>query len=260
MFNLLRAQLYRLFHGKFYFVLLVINVCINIFGVALYWMLENDPTTGREGVQSVKGYTLMYKVISNGGVEVFEIVTIVFVALFIATGFRQGTIRSEISYGYKRSSIYFSKLFSSMVGVAGIIVSSMLTGLAAGTAFFGSGSPVDAEVAVGLVRSFLLVVLVSLAFCSLYVLISFVFKEPGAIIGVYVGFTVLVTNLLVAQLSQRYEWFYKATEYIPQTQLYNVASVEIGTATAWTAVIYTVVLMLASTLAGCAVFRKQDIA
>ncbi len=260
MFNLLRAQLYRLFHGKFYYVLLVINVCINIFGVALYWMLQNDPTTGREGVQSVKGYSLMYKVISSGGVELFEIVTIVFVALFIATGFRQGTIRSEISYGYKRSSIYLSKLFSSMVGVAGIIVSSMLTGLAAGTAFFGFGSPVDNEVVVGLIRSFLLVTFISLAFCSLYVLISFVFKEPGAIIGVYTGFTVLVTNLLVAQLSIRFEWFRKATEYIPQAQLSFVAALNIDAATAWTAVAYAVVLMLACTLAGCAVFRKQDIA
>ncbi|UOO38412.1 hypothetical protein IZU99_03930 [Oscillospiraceae bacterium CM] len=259
MSNLLKAQFYRLFHGKFYFVIILINVFINIFGVAAYWMLENDPTTGREGVQSVKGYTLMYKVISSGGVEVFEIVAIIFVALFIASGFRQGNIKSEISFGYKRVSIYLSKLLSSMVGVVGIVASSMLTGLVAGTAFFGFGSPVGNDVIIGLIRAFILVMLVSLAFCSIYVLISFVLKEPGAIIGIYIGFTVLITNLLVAQLSQRFEWFKKAMDYIPQTQFYNVASIDINAATAHTAVAYTIVLMFASTLVGCAIFRKQDI-
>jgi ABC-type transport system involved in multi-copper enzyme maturation permease subunit len=260
MFNLLRAQLYRLFHGKLYFVILLINIFINIFGVAAYWMLENDPSTGREGVQSVKGYNLMCMVIRSGGIEVFEIMAIAFVALFIASGFRQGNIKSEISFGYNRVSIYLSKLFLSMVGVAGIAASGMLTGLAAGSAFFGFGSPVGGDVIIGLIRAFLLVILVSPGLCSIYVLISFVFKEPGAIIGVYSVFTVLITNLLVAQLSMRFEWFRKVTEYIPQTQLYNVASIDFNPATAWTAVAYTVVLILASTLAGCAVFRKQDIA
>ncbi len=260
MFNLLRAQLYRLFQGKFYFMILLINVLINIFGVAAYWMLENNPATGREGVQNIKGYTLMYKVIRSGGIEVFEIVAIAFVALFIASGFRQGNIKSEISFGYDRMSIYLSKLFSSMVGVAGIAATGMLTGLAAGTAFFGFGSPVGGDVIVGLIRSFLFVILVSLGFCSIYVLISFALKEPGAIIGAYAGFTVLITNFLVAQLSLRFEWFRKVTEYIPQAQFYNVATGDINAATAWTAVVYTAVLILASTAAGCAVFRKQDIA
>lgn len=225
----------------------------------MYWILENDPSTGRAGPGSVKGYTLMYKVISNGGIQVFEIVTIVLVALFVASEFKYGNIRSEISYGHKRSDIYFSKMLSSMLGGVMVITSSMLTGMAAGTAFFGFGSPVDSGIILSLIKAFVLMAFVSTAFCSIYVMLSFLIRDPGVIVGIYIGFTVLISNFLVAQLSMRYEWFKNISDYFLQSQLINVASMEITGKIAAESIIYTIAVIIVSSLVRNMFFRKIDI-
>jgi ABC-type transport system involved in multi-copper enzyme maturation permease subunit len=209
---------------------------------------------------NVKGYTLMYKIITNGGITVFECISIVFVALFIASGFKQGNIRSEISFGYRRTEIYFSKLLSAIIGSGLIMVSTLMTGLAAGTAFFGLGSDFNSDIFVQLIRSFYLIILVSMAFSSIYVLICFIFKEPGIITGVFIGFIVLINNLLVAQLSMRFEWFKKITEYFLEAQMYSVASPTISGKNALSAVAYTLAVIAVSSFIGCKLFKRMDIA
>lgn len=260
MLNLLRAQIYKLIRSKSFYIILIMNILINIFGVFLYWVLINSPQLGKEGSGSVKGYTLMYKIITNGGISVFECISIVFVALFVASGFKHGNIRSEISYGYKRSEIYFSKMLSAMIGNGLIMVSTLLTGFASGVTFFGLGSNFNSEILIQLLRSFSLILLITMAFTSIYALICFVFKDPTIITGVFVGYTIIINNFLFAQLSIRFEWFKKITEYFLDAQMYFVASPTISGKTALIAIAYTFTVIAVSSFVGCKLFKRMDIA
>ncbi len=260
MLNLLRAQMYKLFRNKSFYLILFINLIIDILGVLLYWSIINNPGTGGGGPESVKGYSLMYLIIRNGGIEVFECISIVFVALFVASELKHGNIKSEISFGFKRMDIYFSRLISCIIGVSIIMACSMLTGLAAGTALFGFGTSIESGIIISLLKSFFLITFVTIAYCSVYVMLCFVLKEPGVIIGVYIGFTVLISNMLVAQLAMRFEGFRKITEYFLQSQLYNVAKIEVTGKTALTSVIYTLGVFVIVSVLGYKIFNKTDIA
>ncbi|HEX3028942.1 MAG TPA: ABC transporter permease [Clostridia bacterium] len=251
---LLKAQIYKLFRSKCFYSVLFINIIVNIIGVFAYWVIQNDSKTA----SNVKGYSLMYKVISNGGIEVFEVMAIIFVALYVASEYKDGNIRSEISYGYRRSAIYFSKLLSSVLGVSIIIASSMITGIAAGSVLFGFGSDISSQLLFSLIKTFVMIIFVSSAFSSIYIMLCFLFKEPGIIISVYIAFTVLISNFLVAQLSLRFEWFKKVTDCMLQSQLYNVSTLKISGETAVIAVIYTAAVIIISSVIGSAFFNKAD--
>ncbi|MDP4268338.1 MAG: hypothetical protein Q8880_13025 [Bacteroidota bacterium] len=236
-------------------MVLFINIIVNIIGIFAYWLIQNDSKTAAD----VKGYSLMYKVISNGGIEVFEIMAIIFVALYVASEFKDGNIRSEISFGHSRSAIYFSKMFSSVFGVSMIIASSMITGIAVGSVLFGFGSDLGSQLLFSLIKTFVLTILVSSAFSSIYIMLCFLFKEPGIIISVYIAFTVLISNLLVAQLSLRFEWFRKLTDCMLQSQLFNVSTLKISGETAAIAVIYTAAVIIISSAIGNVFFNKADV-
>lgn len=260
MLNLFRAQMYKLVRSKSFYIILIINIIVNVLGTLMYWLLISSPKVMESRPETVKGYTLMYKIITNGGISVFECISIVFIALFVASGFRQGSIRSEISYGYKRTDIYFSKMLSAMIGNGLIMVSTLLTGFASGVAIFGFGSDINSEILIQLIRSFGLVIFVSMAFSSIYVLICFIFKEPGIIVGIFIGYTIIINNLLFAQLSMRFEWFKKITEYLIDAQIYFVASPNISGKTALIAIAYTFAVIIVCSFVGCKLFKRMDIA
>lgn len=251
MLDLCRSQIYKLIHSKYYIIILI-NVLINILGVSLFKITTNQSST-------VEGYSLLYLVISNGGILIFEILAIIFAAYFIASEFKQGNIKALVTYGNKRKYIYLSKLAITMLGISVLLISSMITGIVSGTIIFGFGSSFNLQLFGELTRTFILTIFVSFAFSSIYVLISFIFKEPGLIIGIYIGFTVIITNLLFAQLSMRFEWIKRVFEFLPKTQLYNVASLNISFSTTLNSVIYTIAVTVLTTILGTILFEKMDI-
>ena len=91
-------------------------------------------------------------------------------------------------------------------------------------------------------------------------MLCFMIREPGIIIGVYIGYTVLISNFLIAQLSQRYEWFMKITDYLLQSQMVNAVSMDITANTAITVILYTLIVTAVTSFLGCMVFKRTDIA
>lgn len=138
--SLIRANFYKLFRTKVYWILFILMPCVNLFSV---YQLRDSLILHKEFDDNVSYYWLGWSLgelstyISH--LPYFSYGVMAVIALFVGDEYSSGTIRNKIMAGHSRAKLFFSYFIPSYLGMLLIHFVSEITGLAVCYFKFGAG-------------------------------------------------------------------------------------------------------------------------
>ena len=187
MLNILRADFYKLFRKKSFYVCSILLIILSIMNVYTYY--SNVKSWFDKGMQMAALGMNMFSVIPQGVVLPSIFCTIV-ISIFISDEFSFGTIKNLISSGAIRVNIYLSKLVISLFVSVVFTVICAITSFIAGVSFMGF-SEVTRDDYLNLFKMIGLVILAQFAVQSIYSMISFLVQNKTVAVS---------TNILIDYL------------------------------------------------------------
>ena len=166
--KLLRADLFRVFRFKIFYVLLALNAVVGFFSVIneLSW-LPVDP--------SVSAFDVMCSGF-GGGIAFIGILDAVLVSIFIGHEYGCGAMRNKVMTGGGRPKIYLSELIVSCAMCAAVYLGFHAVNFVFGSALMGWGAHSFAEVAL----AFLSGLFMTLAYSAIFTGIAMLSKNTIA--------------------------------------------------------------------------------
>lgn len=261
MLNMIKADLYRIFHGK--------GIYITIGLLIIIWALQILPETFGtigmniedlnevETVTQLTGMNTPLKVMeSTDNYLYFLLALIVFVA---ATDFSSGTAKNALSNGMSRVKYYFSKLILSSIFCVVLVLVSIIVPTFFVTLKSGFGGSIDSEYIFQLLKAVALQLFMFLSVTSVGVFLAFTTKRTVAVNGFYIAFC-LVPMLIIVILMNVSDKFMKLLKYDVVMNIRSIAHIDVMTQNDVTRVlIIGSVYLLLSTMVGLLIFRKGDI-
>ncbi|MEG0614831.1 MAG: hypothetical protein RR540_03670 [Oscillospiraceae bacterium] len=193
MLNLIKADLYKLFRSKSFYICGIISVAmILISAVTLELVSSFDfgAFAGEiEGMEQISGFFNdvtaftfpTFAIVSNGFYIVFGIAF----ALFATADFSTGTIKCTVSKGFERWKVFASKAVVTGICGAILIGSTIISAFVFGAIFFGFEGT-TAAIVLGFLGFLGLQILLIFAFSFFVTMVSFLFRGVGATIAVSV--------------------------------------------------------------------------
>ncbi len=277
--NLLSANLLRLKKSFLFWAALALSFVFGVW-VAVAQVLEQMQYGGFEDSPAFSRYTVL-----------IGVVIAVFVSLFFGTEYSDGTIRNKLVAGHSRTSIYLSDLITASACSLLFSIAYMAACFAVGTPFLSSGLFLHLETyPMVFVLTIVGSLVLALAYSALFLLIAMncARKAASAVACILAAFLLLVGGIYLNgrldapeyisgyQLStdgtvtesppepnphylrgtQRavYQFLY---DFTPGGQAVQYSMMAAGNLT-WMPV-YSLIIVLASSGAGAALFRRKDL-
>lgn len=131
MLNLIRADLYRIFHGKLIKISCLLTVC--------WVLLCSYAQKATLGIREYFTGSVVTADYWNAFFSYYPVVIplVIFCSYFVSSDFRQGTVKLYIQKGISRWKYCFSKLVVSWIATAMLLVLAFGTGILCNRVFFG---------------------------------------------------------------------------------------------------------------------------
>lgn len=207
-----------------------------------------------------------------------EAATAIFVSIFVGTEYGDGTIRNKLIVGHDRRHVYAANLITSIIASFGFVAAYMIPVLLIGFPLIGL--PSSTTVAVMFAG-----IMVQIAFCSLYTMVSMIFrnKTGATAVNLVLAFVLLLASVFLCTILEQPELIpgYGTDgtfEYFPNKNYPSVAErivlhvilnaipagqaikFMMGITTAlWSLPLYSAGFGAACTAVGMAVFCKEDV-
>ncbi|MCL2461845.1 MAG: ABC transporter permease [Defluviitaleaceae bacterium] len=130
--------------------------------------------------------------------QIITILTAVFAGTYIVNEFDKGTVRNALASGMSRTSWFFGKVYAMAAVTVWLVVVTDLVFILAGAAFAGWGAMDIGNIAGNFVLYFLMALLQSLAYSSIFLVIAFVIRGVGGTVGL--GIAIYLVEQLAAQI------------------------------------------------------------
>jgi len=238
MFNLLKADFYKLVKGKvFWFSVLA---CV---GIGLIHVLIPNAPADLMGIDS--GLGTLELLATNFHIQIF----VAFVAIFVTVEFQLGTIKNTISRGVGRLQIYFSKFIVTAVGTVGLLLIYILIHVVLGTMRWGF-NPYDMMI-YEVVCLIALHALFVIAYTAFFMLIAILFRSlAGALVTSYLYLIIMMIILPAEGRLVRYEldWIVRNHGMFESTYTNGLHANMV--VLAW---------IVVSLVLGIVIFKRQDI-
>lgn len=265
MLNLLRADFYKLFRAKSFYICAVIAAVLSVLGVVLL----NNSINSELGIDaSLLGYDGLYALIT--GVSQATLFITIMNSIFVPSEFAHGTIKNIASRGFSRWSIYLSKLIiAAFISVVYILICATCS-FALGSAMWGMGE-IDRAVFLDVARMLGLFLLAEIAMQSIFVMFGFFIRHTGGTSFTNLGITILASTLIlqvlnfgINSLSKCSEKLaaletFDVTDYWPATYFARYLSFDILPSDVTTGIIVCCVYIVVTTALGIFSFYKKDI-
>lgn len=274
MSNLLRVELFKVVHGKVFWVLFNIVIMISLLIVVLFFLGEKgilEKLEELDGVDitvevdqsqsellSANGINLLIDQIQEPGPFLTVFIISVLGSFLIATEYSNGVIKNIVSIGYHREEIYFAKyIIYTLSSIVLVLIFPVAFGFF-GTLFFGLGDWPTSEILIQTGKIVFLNFLYVIAFSSVVKLFSNIVNSSGLAFIVSIGFY-LIFGPVLDLLSYQYVIFEKLNHYsiynrfslLSNSNLASKDLLELGMLPViWTAIFVTVGLIM---------FKKKDI-
>lgn len=213
------------------------------------------------------------------------IIMAVFSSIFLGTEYSDGTIRNKIIIGYSRGNIYFANLITNIAVAFLMCLSYLLAVVAIGLPLIGSAT-IDTVVILEILLGTLIL---SVAFCSIFTMISMVYGNKAAVavisillvIGLFLFAAYINSRLEAPQYINEYvidsagnmqdqpvlnpkyltgtkravyEFLY---DFLPTGQ--SVQYMTMAVKHLWRLPLYSLIITMVTTVTGAAVFKRKDI-
>ena len=213
MLNLIKADFYKLFRMKSFYICGLLGTALSLLGIwAINLQLNGLPA-------ELLGYSGITALIQ--GLSYVAIFYIIFISLFIPNEFSFGTIKNMVSSGQSRISIYLSKI---VIGIFTVISYSLLSGVASwilGSIFWGNGD-INRDDYLKILRMIGLFIIAEVAMQCIFIMVSFVIRRSGGAVAVNLVISMFFNTLVLGLINfLAYEWFkvedFESSKYWPSS-------------------------------------------
>ena len=253
MSGLLRSDFYKLSKMKSFPICLLIALAL---AVGSIFMLDYTAQFVDMGTYNASNTMLS----TFAGDSKFFIAIVV--SIFAASEFGFGTIKNIASRGFSRIGIYFSKLIGACVIalVIQLVYSVAYTGTAAIMWGFGE---VSASFWPETLKIIGLEILLTLAYASVFVMVSMLIRQSGAAIAINLCITMQFINLFVqlaqAGLHKIFNVEVALSDYLLSTNAANLVSGGVTSEMMTRSLLVGIVYFVVFALLGLWSFQKRDI-
>ncbi len=254
--NLLSIELLKLRKSKATLIVFLILYGLSFLGTAIIYFISlgNDITNQAMGF-TFDGYSSYVTAIT--GFQDCLIFTSILIAILIGGDFSSRTLQIQVAAGCKRFHIYLSRQLSMIIVFTFMAFTYILLNVFLTTILFGFGKELTVSLFLELFKGTLLSILNTVSILSFVVLLAFILKSIGAVLGIVLSFFMLGTSLL-SLLSMNFELFEKVYSFTPlgQSVLYagNFDSFEIIKS-----ILISTISILISLLLGFIYFEKNEL-
>jgi len=259
MHNMIKSDFYKLSHRKSIIVAPLVMAFLALIAALLLFAIFNDVDTNNTffgGMGSGKNFIL-----SSTSQVSLSLFLALFAAFVFAGSFSDGTIRNQVSMGYRKTEVYFSKLIVLVVlTVILSIFSFVIVGLC--SMILGYGTEFTLAEFGRIMTSFALQTLVMIAYTCFFSMIASLIRTKGGAIGISLGIEIVLSFLMAI-----FELLALTNDSLKNIRYAFLSGVlEITTkATAFTtndlllATLVPLAYIIVSTAIGVAVFESRDI-
>lgn len=255
MVNMIKADFYKLFRKKSFYVCGIIGIVISLLSILLINSSFGGFSPSFFGYDGVKALFF--------GLPSGSLFCTIFLSLFVTNEFSFGTIKNIISSGQNRISIYISKLivalfisftYTVLFGLSAFILGSNLWGL----------SELSRGDYLSIIRSILLVVLVEFAMQSVFTMIGFLVRKSSGTLTLNIVVSMFSKTFLFPILNLiAYKLFnvtnFESEKFWPTTYLSYFLSLDIKTEDILLGLAVCGATIVISSIIGLVSFIQRDI-
>ena len=195
---------------------------------------------------------------SSFGSGVIEILIGILVSALMAKEYSQGTIKNFLAYGKRREEFYLAKFTAIVVAIAIILVVIAILPTIVVTIINGWGQTFEFSQLLGMIKTFIAVLIASSAVAALVMVIATLVKSNGATIGITVAIFIGIP-IFAGFLYGIYPWFDRVYEVLPFYNSALATSIKAGNGDLLRSVVISLVTIAISLLIGIRIFKSQDI-
>ena len=195
---------------------------------------------------------------SSFGSGVIEILIGILVSALMAKEYSQGTIKNFLAYGKRREEFYLAKFTAIVVAIAIILVVIAILPTIVVTIINGWGQTFEFSQLLGMIKTFIAVLIASSAVAALVMVIATLVKSNGATIGITVAIFIGIP-IFAGLLYGVYPWFDRFYEVLPFYNSALATSIKAGNGDLLRSILIALVTIVISLLAGIRIFKSQDI-
>ncbi|MEK4519398.1 ABC transporter permease [Paenibacillus sp. FSL H8-0122] len=252
MYNLIRAELFKLRKDRSFHVLLLIIAALSVAYPLLYYI---DNKSG--GKPQFTGAEFLIKfVASNGYVIKFSIAALA--GFFIASEYTTGVMKTVASSGNDRGRLYAAKLIGFSAGAMMISLIFPLVSLAEVSMLSGFGQLPEGVDAFFLPRVLGLTLLYTAAYAAIGALFTAVFTESGKTISFLMVFFLMI-NTILGGLGEYIPVLTTVYDYSVFKLLGDIGKTRIDGGDLPALLLVPLLTIVVSGLLGVLVFRKKEI-
>lgn len=289
MFNIIKADLYRIFRGKgvyitliLFIALLALQVATNTVGTVGMYVKEENEIDQREerdetefvnkdeleekpevalnsalDAQTFTGSIAAFKTMeSTDSLLYFMLAFIIFIG---ATDFSTGCAKNVLSSGVSKSKYYISKLILAIAFLILISLINVIVPIIIGTIVHGFEGTFDITFIIKVLKVFLPQLYLCTAAVCVGMFFVFVTKRTAIVNGLFIAFNI-VPKLVIFLLSYLNLKFLKLLDYEIVTNIRMFSNVEMLSSSAITkGLLVATVYILISTIGGFIIFKRSEI-
>lgn len=264
MINLIKADFYKLFRTKSFYINAILVVLMTLSGVFLiHFSMQNIPSSYYEylGISGSKVMTLTVRFMNSLGL--LSLFCTIFLSTFISNEFSFGTIKNILSSGQNRVSVYFSKLLISLFTVFVYVTLCSVISFLLGNILWDTGN-ISRNDYLNIFRMIGLNIVVEFAIQCILVMVCFLIRRNGMAMATNLIILMCTNGVIIPFLNGLIEKFFKLKDinlekYWPQNYLSIFSSLDIPSKDLTTGLVVCGVSILVSSLIGIIVFTSRDI-
>ncbi|MFP3153917.1 ABC transporter permease [Lachnospiraceae bacterium ZAX-1] len=257
--NIIKSEFYKLKKSKVFYFCLLACVVLAVFSVVLAGSIQAGVLTrgveaAEETTEVLTGVSLLEQAL---GLDFLPTIFAVFVSIFVAGEFTNGSMKNYVSKGYSRVAIYLSKFMVCGVAVMAMYLVNIVLACAIGSAIWGF-DPTGLATAGNIATMVLGEALLLLAYTSLFVLLSMWLRSNGVSIAVNICVVSLFSTILMLTTFITGDSITLANYWI-SGNVSALATIAPENGAVMQGLIVGLCYLIGGTVLGSVLFKKQDI-
>lgn len=263
MLKLIRANFYRLWRMKSFYICTAVVAGLTILGVIITQVQYNAYNSSTEPTLKIMAeneHSIMkaggvgYLGTCMGDITVLMMLAII-VSIFICVDFNTGAIKN--THGFSRNEIYFSTLITSAAASLIMMLAYMLISFVSASIAWGVGK-VDSHIIASLFKMIGMESLLIIGIAALFVMVAMVMRNSGGTIAVNMS-SLIAVPIILSLVNRLFSSDVVLTKYWLGTSIMNMATLKPANDDIIRCLIVAGCYIVISTLIGVVTFQKRDI-
>ncbi|HEX3021018.1 MAG TPA: ABC transporter permease subunit [Lachnospiraceae bacterium] len=268
MINILRADLYRLFRSKSFYICTMILIALLIAsGIMMKYMEKTNENKRSEGSITVEVENPnTEQVLVKSGTEfvlsapadmnMVGMFVAIMITIFIAAEFNERTMKCIVAKGFTRRRIYLSKVITLSVATILMLTTFLIGSFLTGFAVSGRVNSISSEYTFEAIRYLAVAFLLYLSMASIFILVNFIFKNMAVAMAINISGLIFIPNILD---SIEMNFHIPLTKYSVIHLISSIENLSVSTGKIVDAVVVGCGYMVVSFVIGVFLFRRADI-